>query len=261
MTAAGIEQAALQSLHGAADAGLRKRLGVEWRAIGAGAASIAAGLPASAIVVNRALGLTDAGAAEAMAAYREAGVARFFLNGDHPGLTGLLPARPWAKFLRGREAPVPDLPAPLPLRPLGPDDGPAFGVLVAAAFDLGEVAVPWLARLPAMSGWRLFGAFDGAVLAGVGGLFVRGRTGWTDWGATRPDYRGRGVQLSLLAHRVRAALSLGLARIETCTGCAVPGEPQHSYANILRCGFAETGIRPNWAPPRAAPLANRAAVA
>jgi hypothetical protein len=37
----------------------------------------------------------------------------------------------------------------------------------------------------------------------------------------------------------------------------VPGDPQHSYANILRAGFAETTLRPNWAPPRPAPLANR----
>jgi len=28
----------------------------------------------------------------------------------------------------------------------------------------------------------------------------------------------------------------------------VPGDPQHSYANIKRCGFQETYLRENWQP-------------
>ena len=36
----------------------------------------------------------------------------------------------------------------------------------------------------------------------------------------------------------------------TATGEEVPGDPQHSYANILRMGFEEGYIRENFAPPR-----------
>lgn len=83
--------------------------------------------------------------------------------------------------------------------------------------------------------------------------------GWGCNGGGRA--RGQGVQLSLLAARVRLALAGGARAIHTCTGEAVPGEPQHSYANILRCGFSEGDLRANWALPRAAPLAPAAKIA
>jgi GNAT superfamily N-acetyltransferase len=253
-----IEQAALQSLFRAADAALRSALGIEWLSLGQGAALIAAGLPSSAIVVNRALGLASVDdAARAAAAYRARGVARFFLNGAPGPVPGLEPARSWRKFHRLAAAPLPEAPVPLPIRALGPDDGPAFARVVCAAFDLGVVAEPWLARLPGQPGWRFFGAFDGDRLAGTGGIYVRGDMGWTDWGATDPAYRGQGVQRSLLTHRVRLAGQGGLSWLHTCTGDAIPGEPQHSYANILRCGYVEGATRANLAPPRQ-PLARAA---
>ena len=52
-----IEQAALESLHGAADDDLRNQLGLGVESIGSGMQSIASTLPASAIVINRVLGL------------------------------------------------------------------------------------------------------------------------------------------------------------------------------------------------------------
>ncbi len=250
----GIEQAALRSLFHAADAALRNALGIEWLSLGQGAALIAVGMPSSAIVVNRALGLASLDhAARAAAAYRERGVARFFLNGAPGTVPGLEPARAWRKFHRCVEAPLPEARVPLPIRALEPRDGQEFARLVCAAFDLGTAAEPWLARLPGQPGWRFFGAFDGARLAGTGGLFAGGDIGWTDWGATDPMYRGQGIQRSLLAHRVRVAHQSGLFWLHTCTGDAVAGEPQHSYRNILRCGYTEGALRPNLAPPRQAP--------
>jgi GNAT superfamily N-acetyltransferase len=257
-----IETAALRSLHAAADAALRDRLGLDWRPVGAGAASIAAALPASAIVVNRALGLAGPNdLRQTVAAYRDAGAARFFINGAGQGdeaafaaeaaALGLLPARGWRKFARGRAEPVPAPPAPFPFRELAAGQGADFGWIVAAAFDLGDAAADWLALLPGAPGWRVFAAFDGDRPVGTGALFVEGDTAWTDWGATAPSARGRGVQFSLLAHRVQTALDMGVRDLFTCTGEAVPGEPQHSYANILRCGFAEGVLRPNFAPPKA----------
>jgi GNAT superfamily N-acetyltransferase len=244
-----MERAALESLHAAAPAALRGRLGLQWRRLGAGAVSVAAALPASAIVVNRALGLDPAAAAFATRVYARAGVRRYFVSGGAQP-EGLVPVRGWRKFGRGRLAPVPAVSAPFPIRPLTPDDGPAFGALVAAAFDLGPQAAPWLACLPGAPGWTFLGAFSKGRLVGAGGVLRSGDHAWTDWGATAPAARGQGVQLSLLAARVRLALEGGARAVHTCTGEAVPGEPQHSYANILRCGFAEGDLRPNWAPPK-----------
>jgi hypothetical protein len=41
---------------------------------------------------------------------------------------------------------------------------------------------------------------------------------------------------------------LGCRKIFTCTGVSVPGDPQHSYNNILKAGFKEDYIRENYAP-------------
>ena len=71
-----------------------------------------------------------------------------------------------------------------------------------------------------------------------------------DLGATAPKFRGRGSQGAVLARRIECALDLGCQEMVTCTGIAVPGDPQHSYSNIKRAGFRETYIRDNYAPPR-----------
>ena len=84
--------------------------------------------------------------------------------------------------------------------------------------------------------------------AGCGALFIDGEAAWTDFGATAPEFRRRGSQSALLRHRVLFALDHGCRRIFTCTGEAVPGDQQHSYANILRAGFREDYLRLNFAP-------------
>ncbi|HUG99452.1 MAG TPA: hypothetical protein VMQ83_09790 [Gammaproteobacteria bacterium] len=46
-------------------------------------------------------------------------------------------------------------------------------------------------------------------------------------------------------------LELGCRKLLTCTGEAVPGDPQHSYRNILKAGFRESYVRDNYALPAA----------
>jgi hypothetical protein len=91
-------------------------------------------------------------------------------------------------------------------------------------------------------------SFDGDTPAGTGALFVRDGVAWLDWGATDPAFRRRGGQQTLLARRISDALDLGCSTMITTTGKAVPGDPQHSYNNILRAGFREAFPRENWAP-------------
>ena len=47
---------------------------------------------------------------------------------------------------------------------------------------------------------------------------------------------------------LQRAFELGCEQVFTCTGVSVPGDPQHSYNNILRAGFHETYVRANYAP-------------
>ncbi len=262
-----IERAAEEALHDVADADLRARLGLASVPVAGGVALIAAALPPTAVVANRVLGLgldlplSEAAIEEVSSLYREAGVERYFVQLLTPSLdaelvamlhaAGLERARGWQKFTRNAASPPPPVATRgLEIREIDEADGIAFAEIVCAAFDLGDAAVPWLAGLPRHPDWRAFMAFEGTTPAGAGALFVQGDAGWTDWGATAPAFRRRGVQRALLAERIRAAAEAGCRRLHTCTGEAVPGDPQHSYNNILRCGFEETYVRENWAPPK-----------
>lgn len=260
-----IERQALQDLHACVTPQLRAELGIKGEEIGSGFVSVASRLPASAIVINRAIGLglgapeTEATVRRVIEAYTEPGVARFFVQ-VHPeaqpaslaqmlGALGLEKARGWQKFSRGRD-PVPAPRTDLRVKLIDIEHASTSAKIACDGFDLGDESQPWLALLPTRDRWHVFVAFDGDQPAGTGALFIDGDTAWTDFGATAPAFRQRGAQSALLAARVQFALDHGCKQIFTCTGEAVPGDPQHSYSNIMRCGFKETYVRANYAPPR-----------
>lgn len=260
-----IEREALADLHAAATPDLSERLGLRTRRIGSALVSVAGALPASAIVINRALGLglatpeTVETVRGMLALYRDAGVERFFVQ-CHPVAqpaelrawlcaAGLEKTRGWQKFCRGRRA-IPDVRTDLTLEEIGPDQGHAFGRIVCNAFDLGEAAVPWLAQLPGRPGWHVFMSFEAGKPAGAGALFIKDGIAWTDFGATDPGYRRRGSQAALLALRIEHALEHDCDQVFTCTGEEVPGDPQHSFRNILKLGFETDYVRDNYAPPK-----------
>ena len=257
-----IEREAVADLH-AAPRDIADALQVHSLEIDGSYVSIASALPASAIVINRTLGcgLMEEATKDTVAgivdAYAKAGVQRFFVH-HHPdaiprelpewyGEAGLVRARGWQKFERGRES-VASATTDLSVRLAGPDDGEQFAKIVCSAFDLGDIAIPWLARLPGRDAWHVFMSFDDGKPAGAGALFVKDGIGWTDFGATAPEYRRRGSQSAVLAARIEHALDLGCDRIFTCTGEAVEGDPQHSYRNIDKAGFRRSSVRENYAP-------------
>jgi GNAT superfamily N-acetyltransferase len=260
-----IERAALADLQSAATPQLVEELRLRALTIGSALVSVAGGLPASAIVINRAIGVglsspeTEETVSELVTAYRSAGIHRYFVQ-RHPAaqpaqlVDWLLSAklekvRGWQKFRRGQAA-APKIRTDLRIEQVGPEHGEAFGRIVCDAFDLGDVAVPWLARLPGRPGWHVFMSFDGDEPAGAGTIFSKDGLAWVDFGATAPKHRRRGSQSSLLARRVQHALDLGCRELFTCTGEEVPGDPQHSYKNIQKAGFQEDYLRENYAPPK-----------
>ena len=260
-----LERAALEDLHRAATPLLKRALGLQCIRVGSALVSIAAALPSSAIVINRSIGLGLAWPAEAgdvaalTANYRKAGVGRYFVQ-LHPeakpaSIPGwlrshqLVEARGWQKFSRGT-APVEDRPASLEIREAGPEHGESFARIVCSAFDLGEEAIPWLSLLPGRENWHVFMSFKDGKAAGTGALFVRKGLAWLDFAATAPQFRRQGSQGAIQAARLQLAHELGCRRVFTCTGVAVPGDPQHSYNNILRIGFEKDYVRQNFSPRR-----------
>jgi GNAT superfamily N-acetyltransferase len=258
-----VESEALRSLHDGATAQIVEDLSLSSIKSGRLFASIAPNLPPSAIVINRALGLGLDGRVmqqdvlDLVAAYQRSGTARYFIQvtpGDQSAEiadwllgAGLEKARGWQKFSRD-DSPAPIVSTDLRVRRVGPEHNEAFGRVVCHAFDIGERAIPWLARLPSQPHWHAFMTFDGDQPAGAGALYIRDGNAWSDFGATAPDFRRRGSQSALLAHRIGFAIEQGCRRIYTCTGEEVAGDPQHSYRNILRMGFCTEYVRENFAP-------------
>lgn len=260
-----IERVALEDLHQAVTLELADHIGIRSMNVGTAFVSLASALPATAIVLNRTIGLglsrpeAEETVREIVEAYRTAGVERYFIQlhpmAQPPELVGWLrefgleQARGWQKFSREREA-VPEPKTDLTIKEIDMDHGAEFAAIVSDAFDLGDAARPWMERVPTRDRWHVFMSFDGETPAGTGALFIDGDTAWTDFGATAPAYRRRGSQSALLRHRVQFALDHGCRNIFTCTGEDVPGDPQHSYSNILKAGFKEDYVRLNYAPPR-----------
>lgn len=258
-----LERLVLAELHAAAPLPVRERMGLRLETIGSALATVAS--HERSILWNRVIGLgvgAPAGPDDLQRIfdlYERAGVARFFLHW-HPGArppdlrdrmaeAGLEKARGWMKFERDA-SPPPAVDTGLRVERVGPEWAPDFGRIVADAFDFNEAAGEAVAALNGRPGWHQFMSFDGKEPAGTGVLFVSEGLGWLDLGATRPAFRGRRSQQAILAARIRFAAEAGCHTLFTTTGEEVPGDPQLSYANILKLGFQESYLRENYAPPR-----------
>jgi len=238
----------------------------DWRleAVGDALCSVSASEPS--ILMNRVLELGSSGPPDEAQLrairrlYDDAGVRRFFLHvvpeRKGPDTDALLAAagyekyRGWMKFSRGAGE-VREPSTDLDVRPVGADFGDAFAAIAVPAFDMLPVSEPVVALLPGVPGQATFMSFDGDRPAGTGAVFIDGDSAQLDWGATHPDFRRRGGQTAVLSARIRFALEQGCRSICTMTGEAVPGDPQHSYSNIQKSGFAEAYLRENWVPSRA----------
>lgn len=260
-----IERRMYEDIHAAADDGLRNRLKLGAHEVGSAFVSVAGALPASAIVINISFGLgleqaaTPEQVSEIAGHYAAAGAQRYFIQ-LHPQAEPrelpqwlaqhhLLPTRGWMMFSRGRETP-PSVSTSLTVRPATGNDAGAFARICCDAFDLGKEAEPWFTRLVGRSGWHVYMSFDGDETAGTGAFFVDGDLAYFSFGATVPKFRGRGGQTAVLHARIQAALDLGCRTLATCTGEEVPGDPQHSYKNIVKTGFEPRYVRRNFAFPK-----------
>lgn len=255
-----LEREALAELHRGASPELAGTLGLQLEEVDGALASVARG---GGIVINRCVGLgvrhpcDPSSPARLLHLYRDAGAGRFFLH-VHPEArpmnlpeqvraAGFGSARAWRKFRR-RAGNVTPRPAKLEIREIGVEHAREFGRIAGAAFDLEHAVADLVSGLVGRPGWHMFMSFDAGEPVGTGAIFIRDRLAWCDWGATRPEFRKRGSQGALLSRRLQFATDAGCEWILTCTGEAVPGDPQHSYGNILRSGFQEWTLRPNFAP-------------
>jgi len=173
----------------------------------------------------------DPGAPEAEAWLRESGFGKGY---------------GWMKFVR--DASPPQLPerTGVEVVELGSGEGADFGRIVAAGFEMPEWGAALFSELPGREGWCCYVAeVDGTP---QGAAAMRINEGVAEFGAaaTMEQARGRGCQTELLRRRILDAADAGCHLLFVETGERVPGKPDASYRNILRAGFEEAYIRPNW---------------
>ena len=127
--------------------------------------------------------------------------------------------------------------------------------MVRETYGLPEGLEPIIAALPGRPGWHCWLALDGSVPAGAAALHVSSDggapAGYLGMAGTAPEHRGKGAQSALLAKRIERARELGCDAVYTETGEQRPDRPSASYRNILRSGFEELYVVPNWLGPPA----------
>jgi GNAT superfamily N-acetyltransferase len=208
-------------------------------------------------MVNRAVGITsrttDAELDEAEAFFQDAGV-QYQLCPSEPGIETRLEARglvagyPWMKFTRN-VAPLSPGRSTLRLERIGPGQAPDFARVVRETWDMPAELDPWLEAMVEAPGYQCYVTYEGDEPAGAGSLFVDGSIAWLGFGSTLPGFRGRGSQSALFAARIAEAARQGATLVVTETGVAGEEGPGPSYRNILRAGFDEAYVRPNYLRP------------
>jgi hypothetical protein len=237
-----------------------KENGVELRSFGPVQASIAAELPGVGMM-NLVLGATEPGAVEDghLAAATEWAAARGvkYYVPLTPGLaetdaaerwlqaSGFGAGYAWMKFVRDPHPPRFRAPEVEVVELASPEQEP-FGMIAATGWALPAWASAFFAELPGRKDWHCYVArIDGEAQA-CAATHIHGAIAEFGLAATLEPARGRGCQLALLHRRILDAAEAGCRTLFVETGERVPDRPSASYRNILRAGFEEAYLRPNW---------------
>jgi len=197
----------------------------------------------------------------AAVAWAEARGARPYvpLTSDLPGSAGaetwlrqngFQPAYAWMKFVRDPHPPRFPAPDGIEVVELGAPDEEPFGTIAALGFGMPAWGADLFAHLPGREGWRCYVARIGGEAQACGAMLIEDGIAELGIGATLEEARGRGCQTALLHRRIRDAAVAGCHTLLVETGERVPDRPSASYRNILKAGFEEAYLRPNWQRPR-----------
>lgn len=234
--------------------------GVELRRFGPVQATAAAALPESGMM-NLVLGATEPGAVadgHLAAAVEWAGSlgVNFYVPvspGD-PGSeeaerwlagNGLARGYGWMKFVRDAHPPRFKAPDVEVVEVSDPAAEP-FGMIAATGFGLPAWAAAFFAHLPGRESWRCYVVKVDGEAQSCAAMQIHAGVAEFGIGATLEPARSRGCQLALLHRRIVDAAEAGCHTLFVETGERVPDRPSTSYRNILRAGFEEAYLRPNW---------------
>lgn len=150
----------------------------------------------------------------------------------------------WVKMIRGAEPP-PALDTDLQIVEVEADHAALVGTLICAGFGLPDTLLPVFSSVVSIPHNHVYLAKDGDFPVGVGCLTIHNDIGHLNTATTLQAYRKRGIQGALMAHRIRQGIRMGCHWFATETA-KLPDQPNPSYNNMLRCGFREHYLRPNY---------------
>ncbi len=191
--------------------------------------------------------------------YRSAGVRRFMfqilphveteaLRKDLTAL-GLERLRGWAKHV-GEAGGSPEVRSELSVGKIGREHAVPWARLCAEGFGIPSDLRPWLVETVGRAGWHHYLAFADGRPAACAALVVNRPFATLCFAATDPQYRRRGAQSGLIAHRVRDAATLGCRWTVSETDEERPDRPNPSTRNVVRLGLPIRYVRANWGPPK-----------
>jgi len=253
------ERAAWGDFYRAANDDIARNAGIRLEDSDVGLVAIAA--KANVLGLNRVLGLgiREPATKEAVVAmidrFKSAGVPRFFIqlspvaqpDGFAKTLqyTGFRRYNNWVRLSR-TTTDVPTAQTDLAIREIGGADAADFGSIAAECLGWPPEIAPVVAATVGRPGWKHFMAFDGETPAATGALFAAGEVAWLDFAATGEAFRGRGAQKALAVRRIQEAASLGCRTVIVETSQPRPDYVALSYGNMLKLGFHEAYLRPNY---------------
>jgi GNAT superfamily N-acetyltransferase len=159
---------------------------------------------------------------------------------------GFSPGYAWMKFVRDPHPPRFRAPEGVEVVELSSPEQEPFGMIAAAGFGLPAWGSTFFASLPGREGWRCYVGRVGGQPQACAAMRIDGGVAELGIAATLEPARGRGCQLALLHRRILDAIDAGCRTLLVETGERVPGRPSPSYKNILKAGFEEAYLRPNW---------------
>jgi GNAT superfamily N-acetyltransferase len=163
---------------------------------------------------------------------------------------GFEPTYAWMKFVRDPHPPRFPAPAGVEVVEVNAPDQEPFGTIAALGFGMPAWGAELFAHLPGRDGWRCYVARVDGEACGCGAMVIEEGVAELGIGATLEEARGRGCQTALLRRRIEDAAAAGCHTLFVETGERVPDRPSASYRNILKAGFEEAYLRPNWKRPR-----------
>jgi len=159
---------------------------------------------------------------------------------------GFEPTYAWMKFVRDPHPPRFPAPGGVEVVEVTAPGQEPFGTIAALGFGMPAWGAELFAHLPGREGWRCYVARVDGEACGCGAMVIEDGVAELGIGATLEAARGRGCQTALLHRRIVDAAEAGCRTLLVETGERVPDRPSASYRNILKAGFDEAYLRPNW---------------